>query len=107
MRICLKFKEKGGKLSATVQKRKRETEQKRTKKLEGEVAENGGPNAVGSAVKDPEFGVRVEEDGDVFFGGGSDLEGFSVELDGAVVVDFAGSAEGKMEVEEGGCYAPR
>ncbi len=37
------------------------------------MAENGGPDRGWRLIEDPEFGVRVEEDGDVFFGCWSDL----------------------------------
>ena len=41
---------------------------------EGKVTEDGRPDGGWSILQDPEFGVGMEEDGDVLFGGGSDLE---------------------------------
>ena len=43
----------------------------------------------------------MEEDADVFFGCGSDLEAAAVELDAMVVGDPARAAQGEVEVEQG------
>jgi hypothetical protein len=83
-------------LSATVQKWKRETEQKWTERSEGKVSEDRGPDGGGRLLEDPEFGGGMEEDGDVFSGGGSDLEAATVELDAVVVGDPAGGAQGEV-----------
>jgi hypothetical protein len=50
------------------------TVQKWTEWSEGKVSEARGPDGGGRLLEDPEFGGGMEEDGDVFFGGGSDLE---------------------------------
>jgi hypothetical protein len=53
------------------------------------VAENGGPNEFRFVLEDPELGMRMEEDGDVFFRGWGNLVRLAVELDGVVVVNLA------------------
>lgn len=65
------------------------------------MAENGGPDRGWRLIEDPEFGVRVKEDGDVFFGCWSDLEAAAVELDAVVVGDPARAAQREVKVEQG------
>ena len=51
--------------------------------------EDGGPDGGWSILQDSEFCVGMEEDGAVFFGGGSDLQAAVIELDAVVVGDPA------------------
>ena len=53
------------------------------------MPQNGWPRVLWFGIEHPESLLWVEEHGDKLLGGGSDLVGVAVEVDGVVVIDPA------------------
>ena len=68
---------------------------------EGEMAEDRGPNVLWWEFEDPETEAWMEHEGDGLAESGGDLIVAAVEVDGVVVVDAPGAAQGEVEIEKG------